>query len=153
MNKPMPSPRGTNHERLFVGSKVEAAYDAALDDDGPGDASSLTDDDGKPLVDSGVAHRVLTACIDRLNKTDMSKVVGMLKDGGMLKDDEVRSIEAAMNGGGGESDMASDAAIMSRRRAQVAAGQRPASCLREPIRRQEYSAGFHERFPNAHRLK
>lgn len=135
MSKSMPSPRGTNHERLFLGPRAEAAYDAAEGlEDGPGNASALTDNDGKPLVDSGTAHRVLTACIDRLNATDMGKVIDMLKEADMLSGDEVRTVTEAMKSGGGESDMASDAAIMSRRRAQT-------------------PPTFDNRFPNAKRLK
>ena len=113
------------------------------------------DADGAPIADSGVAHRVLVACIDRLSTSDMDRVVKMLVDADLLSKDEERAIGEGMKGGpaGGDPDMASDAAIMSRRRAQVAAGQRPASCLREPIRRPGDVAGFNERFPHATRLK
>ena len=79
---------------------------------GPGDASDLLDADGSPICDSATAHKILSACIDRLSEADFGKVLEMLKAADLLTSDEERKIMA----GGTEGDPEQAGAMDRRRR-------------------------------------
>ena len=137
------------------------AYDEVDNDDGAdANASPLMKEDGSPIVDSAKAHRILSGCVGRLSNDDMLSVADMLKSADLIDASELAALKTAMSGGGdgGGADPtpAMDSAIMSRRRAQVAAGLRPASDLRLPIERAPSAADIKRRkemFPGWDKIK
>ena len=142
----MPSPSGNNHAGLYICGRVEAAYDAALEDE-----------DGKQLVDSSAASRILSAVADKLDVDDVSTLIDALEGAGMMSQTEASSVKTLLameKHGTGE--MASDSAVMRRRNALYRDGKISLEQLRQPVVAPMTSAArssMMARFPDAARLK
>ena len=147
MKTPMPSPNGSNYAGLYIGGRVEAAYDAA----------PLQDDDGKQMVDSSCANRILGAVADKLDLDDVSALIDAMADAGMMSPTEasaVKTMIAMEKHGVGE--MASDSAVLARRRALYRDGKISLEMLRAPVvppMSATARAAMMARFPDAGRLK
>ncbi len=141
---PMPSPNGTNYEGLFLAPRsAVAAYDGAT--------NALMDKDDKPLADSGLAHRIMTACAGGLNMDDMGKLIETLVKAKMLTSAEAGMINSSLRDSASDDD---DDPAMDRARRVGTTGLD--SIDRRQYRKTADSAAereFSKRFPSAIKLE
>ena len=57
---------------------------------------ALMKEDGSPIADSAAAHRILSGCVDSLDKADMMTVAQMMVRQELLTDSEYEEIKASM---------------------------------------------------------
>ena len=57
---------------------------------------ALMKEDGSPIADSAAAHRILSGCVDSLDKGDMMTVAQMMVRQELLTDSEYEEIKASM---------------------------------------------------------